>query len=89
MYKKHSLDCSAITNVAQHGSIFIFVRHTQELLRRLRSFADGSTAPFVRVLTPVLVTLGILAVTAMIFLVIYERVSVFFSVPRAIGRPLF
>jgi hypothetical protein len=90
MYKKHSLDFRAITNVAHHESIFIFVRHTQDLLRKLRSFADESTAPLVRSLIPVLVTIGILAVIAMIFCVIYERVSVFFSAPRGLDhRPLF
>jgi hypothetical protein len=35
-------------------------------------------------LTSVLVTIGILAVTAMIFFVIYEPVSVFFSGPRGL-----
>jgi hypothetical protein len=88
MHRKHSLDFRVFTNVAHHGSIFIFLRHTQDLLRKLRSSADDSTAPLLRIVTPVLVTIGILAVTAMIFWVIYERVSVFFSVPRGIdNRP--
>ena len=90
MHRKHSLDFRGITNVAHHGSIFMFLRHTPDLLRKLRSFADDSTAPLLRIVTPVLVTIGILAVTAMIFWVIYERVSLFFSVPRGIdNRPLF
>jgi hypothetical protein len=90
MHRKHSLDFRVFTNVAHHGSIFIFVRHTQDLLRKLRSFADDSTAPVLRIVTPVLVTIGILAVTAMIFWVIYERIAVFFSVTRGIeDRPLF
>ena len=44
------------------------------------------TAPLVRILTPVLVMIGILAVTALIFWEIYERVSVFFSVLRGDRR---
>jgi hypothetical protein len=90
MHRKHSLDFRVFTNVAHRGSIFIFLRHTQDLLRKLRSSADDSTAPLLRILTSVLVTIGILAVTAMIFFVIYERVSVFFSGPRGLDdTPLF
>jgi hypothetical protein len=86
MHRKHSLDFRVFTNVAHRGSIFIFLRHTQDLLRKLRRSADDSTAPLLRILTSVLVTIGILAVTAMIFFVIYERVSVFFSGPRGLDN---
>ena len=65
------------------------MRHPQDLLWNVRSLAM-ITAPLVRILTPVLVMIGILAVTALIFWEIYERVSVFVSVLRGIDdRPLF
>jgi hypothetical protein len=85
MNRKHSLDFKGTTNVAHHGSIFIFVRHTQDLFRRLADSFDHCTpALYFRIVTPVLVTIGILAVMAMVVAVLYERVSVFLLVLRSI-----
>ena len=88
MNRKHSLDFKGITNVAHHGSVFIFVRHTQDLCRKVRRLAvsrDHCTlALFLRIVTPGLVTIGILAAMAMVVAVIYERVSVFLLVLRSI-----
>ena len=88
MDRKHSLDFKGITNVAHHGSVFILVRHTQDLCRKIRRVADAldhfTPALFFRTVTPVLVTIGILAVMALVVAVIYERVSVFLLVMRCI-----
>ena len=88
MDRKHSLDFKGITNVAHHGSVFILVRHTQDLWRKFRRLADAldhfTPALFFRTVTPVLVTIGILAVMAMVVAVIHERVSVFLLVMRSI-----
>ena len=83
MNRKHSLDFKGITNVAHHGSVFSFVRHTQDLFRKLRRL-DHCTSALFRTVTPVLVTIGILAVTVMVVAVIYERLSVFLLVLRSI-----
>jgi hypothetical protein len=73
-----------ITNVAHRGSIVILARHAHDLLRKFRRLADSADqctpALLLRVSTPVLVTTGILAVTAMVAAMIYERVSVFLLV---------
>ena len=88
MNRKHSLDFKGITNVAHHGSVFILVRHTQDLCRKFRRLAvtlDHCTpALFFRTVSPVLVTIGILAIMAMVVAVIYERVSVSLLVLRGI-----
>ena len=88
MNRKHSLDFKGTTNVAPHGSVFIFVRHTQDLCRKFRRLADCfdhcTPALFFRIVTPVLVTIGILAVMAMVVAVLYERASVFLLVLRGI-----
>ena len=88
MDRKQPLDFKSITNVAHHGSVFILVRHTQDLCRKFRRFAvsvDHCTpALFFRTVSPVLVTIGILAVMAMVVAVIYERVSVSLLVLRSI-----
>ena len=74
---------------APHASIFEFVRHPQDLLWNVRSLADDYCAVGSN-FDSVLAMIGILAVTALIFWEIYERVSVFFSVLRGIDdRPLF
>jgi hypothetical protein len=88
MSRKHSLDFKGITNVAHLGSIFIFVRHTQDLCRRFGRLVDSfdycTPALFFRIVTPVLVSIGILAVMAMVVAVLYERVFVFLLVLRGI-----
>ena len=81
MHRKHSLDFRFFTNVAQYGSIFIFVRQTRGLFRKLRrsagSIYDCTSAALLRILPPILVAVGILAITAIVVSVVYERVSVF------------
>jgi uncharacterized membrane protein YqjE len=88
MHRKHSLDFKAFTNVAQHRSVFIFARHTQDLFRKFRRLAESPDrclpASLFRILTPVLILMGILAVTAMVAWVIHERVSFFLSVTLGI-----
>jgi hypothetical protein len=94
MHRKHPLDFKAFTNVAQHRSVFIFMRHTQDIFRKFRRLAESPDgclpAPFFRILTPVLILMGILAVTAMVAWVIHERVSVFLSLtPGTDDTPSF
>ena len=80
MLGKHSSDFGGITNVAHRGSIVIVARHTRNLLRKFRRLVESAdhctTALLLRVLAAVLVTVGILAVTATVAAVIYERLSV-------------
>ena len=86
MNRKHSLDFKGITNVAHHGSVFILVRHTQDLCRKFRRLAvslDHCTpALFFRTVSPALVTIGILAIMAIVVAVIYERIAISLSVLR-------
>jgi hypothetical protein len=88
MHRKHSLDFKAFPNAAHRRSIFILVRQTQVLFRKSRRLAgstyDRTSATIFQILAPVLVTLGILAVTATVVSVVYERVSLFLLVARGI-----
>lgn len=88
MNRKHSLEFKGITNIAHHGSVFILVRHTQNLCRKFHrvgvSLDHCTPALFFRTVSPVLVTIGILAIMAMVVAVIYERVSVSLLVLRSI-----
>jgi hypothetical protein len=88
MHRKHSLDFKAFPNAAHHRSIFIVVRQTHGLFRIFRRLAestyDCTSATIFQILAPVLVTMGILAVTATVVSVVYERVSLFLLVARGI-----
>lgn len=89
MNRKHSLDFKGIANIAHRGSVFIRVRHTQDMCRKFRRLAvpiDHCTlALFFRTVISVLVTIGILAIMAMVVAVIYQRVSISLSVLRSIN----
>jgi hypothetical protein len=84
MERKHSLDFRGITNAAHR--IFI-LRHTQDLFRnfrRLTNYLDYCTPALLRILTPIAVAMGILAVTATVVALIYERAYVFLLVVRSV-----
>ncbi len=86
MARKHSLVFRGISNVAHHRSIFL-LRHTEDLFRNFRrvaSYLNFCTPVLSRISTPIMVAMGILAVTALVVTVIYERASVFLSVVRSV-----